>query len=137
MRHRHIVDAMVKAVDARDYGAIEDLLSPDCAFTAPGIRSTGPATVIAFMRPFLDAFPDLSHDVETYVEDDDRFAVELHIRGTHTAALALPQGNVPATGRTVDFRSCDMVTVADGRFVTYHVYFDQMEFMGQLGLLPS
>ena len=137
MNHRHVVDAMFKAVDARDYGAIEDLLSPTCEFTAPGVRSTGAAIVLGFMTPFLDAFPDLTHEVEGYVEDGDRVAFELHIRGTHTAPLVSPQGEIPATGKPVDFRSCDMVVLEDGRFASYHVYFDQMEFMGQLGLLPG
>jgi predicted ester cyclase len=137
MRHRHVVEAMFKAVDAKDHGSIEALLDPDADFAAPGVRSTGPATVLGFMTPFLDAFPDLTHEVESYVEDGDQVAFELHIRGTHTAPMVTPQGEIPATGRSIDFRSCDMVRVEDGRFATYHVYFDQLEFMGQLGLLPG
>jgi steroid delta-isomerase-like uncharacterized protein len=137
MNHQHVVEAMFKAVDARDYGAIEDLMTPDCAFAAPGVESTGRETVIAFMRPFLDAFPDPTHEVESYVEAGDGCAFELHIRGTHTAPLASPQGEIPATGKSVDFRSCDMVRLEDGRFASYHVYFDQMGFMQQLGLVPG
>ena len=70
--------------------------------------------------------------------DLPRFAAfELHIRGTHTAPLVSPQGEIPATGRSIDFRSCDMVRLEDGRLATYHVYFDQMGFMHQLGLVPG
>jgi predicted ester cyclase len=137
MSHRNVIEAMFKAVDARDYGSIGDLLDPDCEFAAPGVRANGRDVVLAFMRPFLDAFPDLTHEVATYVEDGDRAAVELHIRGTHTAPLASPQGDIPPTGKTVDFWSCDMVQIRDSRFAIYHVYFDQMEFMQQLGLIPS
>jgi steroid delta-isomerase-like uncharacterized protein len=137
MNHRHVVDAMFKAVDARDYGAIEDLLTEQCEFAAPGVRSTGRQTVIAFMTPFLNAFPDLTHEVVSYVEDGDQVAFELHIRGTHTAPMVSPQGEIPATGKPVDFHSCDMVHLEDGRIASYHVYFDQMDFMAQLGLLPG
>lgn len=137
MNHRHVVDNMFKAVDSRDYGAVADLLTPDCEFAAPGYESRGPDTVVGFMRPFLDAFPDLTHEVGQYVESGDMVAFELHIRGTHTAPLASPQGEIPPTGKPVDFVSCDMVRLEDGRFAGYHVYFDMMGFMQQLGLVPS
>jgi steroid delta-isomerase-like uncharacterized protein len=137
MNHKHVVEAMFKAVDARDYGAIGDLLTEDCDFAAPGMQSRGRETVIAFMQPFLDAFPDLTHELESYVETGDQAAFELHIRGTHTAPLASPQGEIPPTGKSVDFRSADLIRLEDGRFATYHVYFDQMGFMQQLGLVPA
>ncbi|CAM5303007.1 hypothetical protein SALBM311S_11502 [Streptomyces alboniger] len=31
----------------------------------------------------------------------------------------------------------DIATVKDGRIVDYRLYFDEMEFLGQLGLLPD
>jgi predicted ester cyclase len=137
MEHRQIVETMMKAVDARDYAAIEDLLTEDCEFAAPGFQGTGRASVVTFMRPFLDAFPDLTHELEGFVDGDDSVAFELHIRGTHTAPMASPQGEIPPTGKRVDFWSCDMVRLRDGRYASYHVYFDQLDFMGQLGLLPG
>ena len=137
MNHRHVVEAMFKAVDARDYGAVGDLLADDCAFVAPGFAGQGRDAVVGFMRPFLEAFPDLTHELEAYVENGDQAAFELHIRGTHTAPMASPQGEIPATGKAVDFRSADVIRLEDGRFASYHVYFDMMGFMQQLGLVPS
>jgi hypothetical protein len=34
-------------------------------------------------------------------------------------------------------RSCDIARVEGGLITTHHFYFDQMEFLGQLGLLPE
>jgi len=34
-------------------------------------------------------------------------------------------------------RSCDVATVEAGVIISHHAYFDQMELLGQLGLLPE
>jgi ketosteroid isomerase-like protein len=50
----------------------------------------------------------------------------------------LPSGDtVPATGKEVRIRSCDIATVKNGKIVEHHLYFDQTEFLGQLGLAPG
>ena len=58
--------------------------------------------------------------------------------GTNTGPLSLPDGStVPATGKAVRVRGCDIATVADGMIVRHHFYFDQMELLTQLGLAPT
>lgn len=42
-----------------------------------------------------------------------------------------------ATLKQVRMRGCDFATVGGGLIVSYRLYFDQMEFLGQLGLLPD
>jgi hypothetical protein len=43
----------------------------------------------------------------------------------------------PPTGKQIRMRSCDIAHVERGLITTHHFYFDQMEFLGQLGLLPE
>lgn len=57
--------------------------------------------------------------------------------GTHTGPLDTPEGELPPTGRSLRLRECDMVTVVDGAAVTHRFYYDQVEFMSQLGLMGS
>jgi ketosteroid isomerase-like protein len=58
--------------------------------------------------------------------------------GTNTGPLALPTGRtLPPTGRQVRVRSCDVATVEDGLITSHRAYFDQLELLGQLGLLPE
>ena len=60
------------------------------------------------------------------------------IVGTHTGPLNLPTGeSLPPSGREVRVRSCDVARVENGEITSHHFYFDQMEFLGQLGLLPE
>jgi len=133
---RQIVEHMMKAVDARNYAALRELYAEDLAILTPMGPARGTDALIGFMKPFLDAFPDLTHEIVGYVEQGENVAYELRIRGTHTKPLASPQGDIPATNKPVDFRACDMLEFAGGRIASYRVYFDLMGFMGQLGLLP-
>ena len=50
----------------------------------------------------------------------------------------MPTGEtIRATGKRVRVRSCDVITVESGVITSHRFYFDQMEFLGQLGLVPE
>jgi ketosteroid isomerase-like protein len=60
------------------------------------------------------------------------------LRRHRTAPLPTPTGEaIPATGKPVRVRACDIVTVQNGVITSLRFYFDQMEVLGQLGLLPE
>jgi hypothetical protein len=46
-------------------------------------------------------------------------------------------GSIPATGKQIRVRDCDVATVEGGLVARHHFCFDQMGFLGQLGLLPE
>ena len=54
--------------------------------------------------------------------------------GTHTGVLKTPNGDVPATGRGVKIRWASIYQVRGEELLAEHLYFDQNEFMTQLGL---
>jgi ketosteroid isomerase-like protein len=58
------------------------------------------------------------------------------LRGTHTAAFRTPQGEIPPSGNAVNLRYATVKRFRDGRLVSEHLYFDQLEFLQQLGALP-
>jgi hypothetical protein len=50
----------------------------------------------------------------------------------------VPTGEtLPATGKEVRIRATDAATVQNGRISEHRFYYDQMEFLGQLGLAPE
>ncbi|MFG2647071.1 hypothetical protein [Streptomyces sp. NPDC048436] len=58
--------------------------------------------------------------------------------GRNTGPLHLPSGEtLPATQKEIRVRGVDIATVTDGQIVDYRLYFDEMEFLGQMGLLPD
>jgi steroid delta-isomerase-like uncharacterized protein len=136
MSHRGTIEGLFKAIDARDYDAVARTMTDDCEFRAPGGADlSGGEQAVAWMKPFLEAFPDLTHELVGFVEDGDIAAFELAIKGTHTAPLASPQGNIPPTGKPVVLYSCDIARMQGDQIASYHIYFDMMGFMAQLGLV--
>jgi predicted ester cyclase len=67
----------------------------------------------------------------------DTAVTEATYSGTHTGTLPTPNGDVPATGKRVQGRQVAVQRVKDGQISSEQLYFDQMEFLGALGLVPS
>jgi ketosteroid isomerase-like protein len=124
-------------LEAGDLDAVAAMMDLDCDFAAPGFSARGPAPALAWMQPFLAAFPGIHHEVFATIEGTDAIAFEMEITGTHTAPLAGPDGELPPTGRAVRFPSSNHWRLRDGQIVSYHAYFDLAGFMAQLGMEPS
>jgi steroid delta-isomerase-like uncharacterized protein len=123
--------------DQQDWRAREALFTEDCEFVTPFAALRGPAATTAFSEPMMRAFPDAYHRIDAVISNDDDAAVEGVWFATHTAPLATPDGDVPATGRTVDLPFVAMLRMRGGRIGSIHVYFDQLRFLGELDLLPE
>jgi predicted ester cyclase len=86
----------------------------------------------------VDAFPDNSYESAYKHESGDTAIDEGYFVGTNTAPLSLPTGeSAPATGKAVRVRICDIATVQNGVITNHRFYFDQVDLLGQLGLLPE
>ncbi len=82
-----------------------------------------------------EAFPNAGYEIAGKYEDGDTAIDEGYLTGTHTAPLRLPSGeSIPPTGRTIRVRSADIARVEGGVVTRHHFYFDQTEFVEQLGL---
>lgn len=98
----------------------------------------GPEGFRNFMMGFKSAFPDITiNQVVSQIATDDAVVSEFTARGTHTGPLMTPAGEVPPTGRTVDFTVCEVWQIRDGKVASLHNYQDAAGLMRQLGLLPE
>jgi predicted ester cyclase len=92
----------------------------------------------AFGEGFLAAVPDMSHTMRAHWEVGDTIIVEGTYSGTHTGPLVAPDGSeIPPTGRAFSFPYVDVLVARDGRFVEHRVYWDNVAFFSQLGLMPE
>ena len=88
-----------------------------------------------FMQGFKGAFPDLKMTEITHqVATENEVVSEFKARGTHTGPLLTPAGEVPPTGRTVDFTVCEVWSVKNGKVASLRNYQDAASIMRQLGL---
>ena len=98
----------------------------------------GADAIVDYLGQFAEALPDLKYEPLYKHEAGNTAIDEGYVVGTNTAPLPTPTGEtLPATGKQIRVRSCDVATVDNGRITSHRFYFDQMEFLGQLGLTPE
>jgi ketosteroid isomerase-like protein len=136
---RQVMDAVTEAVFQKDLEAAANLYAPDAVMATPDQGELrGREQIIGYLKQFNNAFPDNRYEPAYAHESGDTAIDEGYFVGTNTAPLPLPTGEeLPATGKQVRVRACDIATVQNGVITSHRFYFDQMDFLGQLGLLPE
>lgn len=136
MDRKSIACLALELTDRHDLTAREALMTANAEFLIPGAPIMGREGSSAYSRPILAAFPGARHRIDAVLEADDSVVIEGVWIGIHSQTLATPNGDVPATGRSVEL-PFTVVFRFDGELVrSVHVYFDQLSFLSQLGLVP-
>lgn len=132
---REIMDSVTRAVLAGDRAAVRGLYADDAVAESPDAgRLVGRDAIADYLVDFTRAFPDLRFEQAGALEAGDTAIDEGYMIGTNTGPLITPDGELPATGRSIRLRECDILTARDGVAVEHRFYYDQLEFMTQLGL---
>ena len=136
---RNVIDRMTECMVTKDLDGLAAAYAEDAVITTPDEGEIkGREQIVGYLKMFTEAFPDLTWEALSKHEDGDTSIDEGYVVGTNTGPLPLPTGgSLPATGKRIRVRSVDMATVENGVIQTHRFYFDQMEFLGQLELLPD
>jgi steroid delta-isomerase-like uncharacterized protein len=94
--------------------------------------------VVAWFRKTFDAVPDLKMEVEDVAiagePGHERVTVRWRMTGTFSGA---PYLGIEPTGRSIDLRGMDLIDLEDGRVAGNNIYYDQLTFARQIGMLPA
>jgi predicted ester cyclase len=133
-----VSDAYTEAFNSHDEARIRACYEDGATFTAPGgVALEGPEAITEYNMTWLRAFPDARVTLENEVIAGEWVATQGTFTGTHTETLSSPEGDIPATGKSVTGRAAELIRVVDGKIVEDHLYFDNMEVLTQLGLIPE
>lgn len=136
---REVMDRATGAMLGKDFEALRELYAPDVIVVTPDAgKLHGVDEVMEYFQAMTEAFPNMSYEsVGTHdsgfcaIDQGDMF-------GHNTGPLRLPDGQVlPPTGKEVRVRSVDIATVHHGRITRHEWFWDQLELLGQLGLLEA
>jgi predicted ester cyclase len=123
------------AMNAKDFNTMVAMLSPTCEIRTPQGNFTGREEYRAWISGLMRAVPNLTHELRGIkVESGDTVAFELHAFGDMTGPLGTPAGDIPPTGRHMDVGGTDFWRFENGLVQQYHLSFDQLEFLTQLGI---
>jgi steroid delta-isomerase-like uncharacterized protein len=137
---REVLEAAIEHWNAGDRDAWAKLYADDVVYEAPGgQRISGLAELeTKYFDALLTAAPDrLSRDIVLFA--DREYVVEqARYVGTHTGVLRNPDGvEVPPTGKTFDFPFVGIFRVQGDKISSIRIYYDQIELLMQLGLMPG
>jgi steroid delta-isomerase-like uncharacterized protein len=137
--NRNLLDRYVERYNAGDLDAVIDLYADDAVQGMPDGIFEGRDAIRERLARELEAIPDVTHSVVSFVEQGDAFADEWTFVGTQTGPFLLPNGTVlPPTGKRVEVRGMEVVRVGqDGRIVLNTLYYDNLSVAEQLGLVPE
>lgn len=135
---RQVMDRLTDAINSADPDALARCYAADAVVVDPFGTHRGTDEIVESWRQLFEAFPDAAGTVEHKYESGGTAIDEWTFAGTNSGPITMPTGEqVPATGNQVNFRGVDVATVQDGVITSHRVYFDQMEMLGQLGLLDA
>jgi predicted ester cyclase len=135
---RQVGADFVEAFNAHDEGRIRELNAENAIVEAPGdVRVEGREAATQYAMAWLNAFPDARITVGNELAAGDWIAQEFTFEGTHEDTLSAPTGDIPATHRRLTGRGVQILRVEGGAVADTRLYFDQVQIMTQLGLMPE
>ena len=120
----------------RKFDELADALAPDGKIMVVGTGDVfeGPEGSLQYNKSWYDGFPDGKITIDNVLASGDCVVVEFTGHGTHTGTLATSMGQIPATGRSLTLKLCDVIEFKDGKIATQRTYFDTGSMMAQLGI---
>jgi len=126
----------LNAFNAKNWEEWCNTSSENCIYDeiATHRKLEGRDNVLEAMKGWANAFPNVKGTFGNIAVDGNKSTVEITWKGTHTGILKTPDGDIPATGKEITIRACQIAKVENGKITTMQNYFDMMTMMTQLGL---
>jgi steroid delta-isomerase-like uncharacterized protein len=97
--------------------------------TVPEIK--GKDSAKAYYANYVTGFSNRQFIVKEILGKGNKVVKYWQFKGTHTGTFF----GIPATGKTVDVIGCTIATVVDGKITEEQDFFDNYEFLKQIGLV--
>jgi steroid delta-isomerase-like uncharacterized protein len=135
---RQVGADFVAAFNDHDESRIRELNAENTVFEAPGdVHIEGREAATQYAMAWLNAFPDARLNVKNEFASGDWVVQEFTFEGTHEGTLSGPAGEIPATHRRLNGRGVQVFRVENDAVVDTRLYFDQVQVLTQLGLMPE
>jgi len=135
---KETTDKFVNAFNAHDETALHALHAENIKFSAPGgFKASNAKDATTFATNWLKAFPDGKMKVRSEIVAGPWIVQEILMEGTHTAPLQSANGPIPATHKKIAGYGVQLLRVENGKITEARIYFDQLDQIMQLGLIPT
>jgi steroid delta-isomerase-like uncharacterized protein len=139
MADQTLVDAAKASIIAygdKDWDRVRHVVTPGLVYdeVSTNRKVRGIDDVLTIWKGWAAAFPDSKATFGEAHVSGNTVILELTWRGTHTGPLRTASGEIPASGKPMEIRACQIIDVADGKAQQIRQYFDMATLMTQLGV---
>jgi len=113
-----------------------NLYAEDAVVIEAGEVIRGRKAIQEHMESMFKAFPDFKIEFLTVIPSGNHIAFEMFVHGTNTGPMMTPEGEIPPTGKKVEFKAVWIGRISPkGLIEEDRTYYDTAAFMKQLGLM--
>ncbi|WP_137286673.1 ester cyclase [Halorussus salinisoli] len=117
-----------------EFSKLSDVVAESFTFTSPTVGTLqGREEVEAYVREVTDGFSDFRIDINDLLSDGTVVMAESTLSGTHDGEFE----DIPPTHEEFEIRDMAKFVVEDGKLREERAYFDQHDFLSQLGLVDE
>ena len=110
---------------------LDTAYAPDVVLhTVP--ETKGAANAKAYYANYVTGFSDREFIVKEIFAQGNKLTKYWIFKGKHTGDFF----GIPATGKTISVEGCTIATIINGKITEERDFFDNLEFLRQLGLMP-
>jgi steroid delta-isomerase-like uncharacterized protein len=131
-----LAKASIIAYGNKDWDAVRRAFTPGVVYdeVSTNRKVRGIDDVLTIWKGWATAFPDSKATFENAHVSGNTVVLELTWHGRQTGPLRTATGEIPATGKPMEMRACQIVDVVDGKTQQIRQYFDIGTMMAQLGV---
>ena len=132
--YQNHLNALIAAWNHGDLSGLDAWLDRDTVRIAPAALNSNADNLAELKQVISDfrvAFPDAKVTLEEVFFQEDRSFVRWTFEGTNTGP-----GNFPPTGKSVRIEGTSLARYAEGKLVEERVYFDALDMLTQVGVMP-
>lgn len=139
MESASVAVELIEAFNKGDFDRLAALCSPDILYIEKGSNRTakGVDQVLQVARDWKTAFPDIQGTIYASSSCGNNAVLEITWTGTNDGPIEMPNGSLPATGRSVEFDDAQVYEIENGLVKEFRNYGDFITMLTQLGVIPS
>ncbi len=134
-KHQQLLKNFYDAASDGQWDKIGDFMPEDAINHTPlqGRTGKGLADIKAEFQELVKAFPDFKIEASDICVEGDKATARITISGTHKGEFA----GIPPTGKRITVGGIDYVHIKHDKLAERWGYYDQMQMMQQLGVMPG
>ena len=139
MESAAVATELIESFNKGDFDRMVALCSPDITYIEKGTnrKANGTDEVLEVAQSWKTAFPDIHGHIYSSSSCGDSAVLEIRWTGTNDGPIEMPNGTLPATGKSVEFDDAQVYELQNGLVKEFRNYGDFITMLTQLGVIPG